>query len=134
MQVFNGFMQNGIVGRTETFGLHPSHRGNTWLGCRNSLPRILEAVDDLFHLKGALKVWSDDLKMRSKVEPVVSAGQPDGSGGGSEGLVIFYFTSFGLSDTVYFKLFLGSNFGQAVHSLLDLGSFVISGWSEQSFS
>lgn len=36
LEVFNGFMQNGIVGR-------------------NSLTRILEAVDDLFHLKGALK-------------------------------------------------------------------------------
>lgn len=36
LEVFNGFMQNGIVGR-------------------NSLTRILEAVDDIFHLKGALK-------------------------------------------------------------------------------
>jgi len=35
-EVFNGFMQGGTVGR-------------------NSLPRILEAVDDFFHLNGALK-------------------------------------------------------------------------------
>ncbi|CAK9034699.1 unnamed protein product [Durusdinium trenchii] len=36
LEVFNGFMQNGIVGR-------------------NSLPSIVEAVDDLFFLQGALK-------------------------------------------------------------------------------
>ena len=98
--------------------------------------RILEAVDDLFHLKGALKVRTDDLKiLRSKVEPVVSTGQPDGSGGGSEGLAIFSFTSYQILLTFLARFAaFGSALVQAVHSLLDLGSFVFSGWSKQSYS
>ena len=67
----------------------------------------------------------------------MSAGQPDGSAGGSEGLVIFSFTSLHLSDTSNFSCeicCLWSSFAQAVHSLLDLGSFVFSGWSKQSYS
>lgn len=72
MQVFNGFMQNGIVGRR--LRILPSSSALFALlfpvpglflyvrllfvrgGGRNTLPRILEAVDDFFHLKGALKV------------------------------------------------------------------------------
>ena len=71
----------------------------------------------------------------------MSAGQPDGSAGGSEGLgdILFYLPS----PIRYFELFLRdllplvklcTSFAQAVHSLLDLGSFVFSGWSKQSYS
>jgi hypothetical protein len=65
VQVFNGFMQNGIVGRTVFISGRPlpvPYGGSmAWLCCRNSLTRILEAVDDLFHLKGALKVGTGRL-------------------------------------------------------------------------
>ena len=54
--------QDGFhIGQAST---RPSFGGSmAWLCCRNSLTRILEAVDDIFHLKGALKVgtgrWFD---------------------------------------------------------------------------
>ena len=54
------------------------------------------------------------------------------------GDILFYLPS----PIRYFELFLRdllplvkpSSFAQAAHSLLDLGSFVFSGWSKQSYS
>ena len=58
---------------------------------RNSLPRILEAVDDFFHLNGALKAGFEGVlhAMLDFQQCTVFAGQQDGSGGGSQGFRVF---------------------------------------------
>ena len=58
---------------------------------RNSLPRILEAVDHFFHLNGALKAGFEGVlhAMLDFQQCTAFAGQQDGSGGGSQGFRVF---------------------------------------------